>query len=70
VADPSPSVAPDILITIDEERVLTLRWRRLATRVSPRTAAGRVVLQVSNADKFVVERLLCVLRLPNRKGCR
>jgi hypothetical protein len=29
-----------------------------------------VVLQVSNADKFVVERLLCVLRLPNRKGCR
>ena len=29
-----------------------------------------VVLQVSNADKFVAERLTCVLRLPNRKGCR
>jgi transposase-like protein len=28
------------------------------------------VLQVSNADKFVAERLVCVLRLPNRKGCR
>ena len=27
-------------------------------------------LQVSNADKFVAERLSCVLRLPNRKGCR
>ena len=32
--------------------------------------AQRVVLQVSNADKFVAERLSCVLRLPNRKGCR
>ncbi|MGA9645425.1 MAG: hypothetical protein WBQ76_05835 [Candidatus Korobacteraceae bacterium] len=30
----------------------------------------QVVLQVSNADKFVAERLSCVLRLPNRKGCR
>ncbi|MGD1082718.1 MAG: hypothetical protein ABR881_30765 [Candidatus Sulfotelmatobacter sp.] len=30
----------------------------------------KVVLQVSNADKFVAERLSCVLRLPNRKGCR
>jgi len=29
-----------------------------------------VVLQVSNADKFVAERLSCVLRLPRRKGCR
>jgi hypothetical protein len=29
-----------------------------------------VVLQVSNADKFVPERLSCVLRLPSRKGCR
>ena len=29
-----------------------------------------VVLQLSNADKFVAERLSCVLRLPNRKGCR
>ena len=32
--------------------------------------APLVVLQVSNADKFVAERLSCVLRLPNRKGCR
>ena len=29
-----------------------------------------VVLQVSNTDKFVAERLSYVLRLPNRKGCR
>jgi hypothetical protein len=29
-----------------------------------------VVLQVSNADKFVAERLSCVLRLPNRRDCR
>ena len=29
-----------------------------------------VVLQVSSADKFVAERLSCVLRLPNRKDCR
>jgi hypothetical protein len=31
---------------------------------------GPVVLQVSNGDKFVAERLSCVLRLPSRKGCR
>ncbi len=30
------------LITIDEEPVLTLHWRRLATRESPRTAAGPI----------------------------
>jgi RNA-directed DNA polymerase len=30
----------------------------------------RVVLQLSNADKFAAERLSCVLRLPNRIGCR
>src|SRR5664280_2900657 len=35
-----------------------------------RAGLGTVVLQVSNADKFVAERLSCVLRLPNRKGCR
>ena len=30
-----------------------------------------VVLQVSNADKFVAERLSCILGLPsNRRGCR
>src|SRR5664280_3730513 len=34
------------------------------------TSSSSVVLQVSNADKFVAERLSCVLRLPNRKGCR
>jgi hydrogenase maturation factor len=34
------------------------------------TCLDLVVLQVSNADKFVAERLWCVLRLPNRKGCR
>src|ERR1039458_5839109 len=33
----------------------------LGAAVSP-----RVVLQVSNADKFVVERLSCVLRVYNR----
>ena len=32
-----------------------------------RNTHQRVVLQVSNADKFVAERLSCVLRLPNRK---
>ena len=31
---------------------------------------GVVVLQVSNGDKFVAERLSWVLRLPSRKGCR
>jgi hypothetical protein len=35
-----------------------------------RLGLGLVVLQVSNADKCVPERLSCVLRLPNRKGCR
>jgi hypothetical protein len=35
----------------------------------PRTRSG-VVLQVSKADKFVAERLSCVLRLPRRKGCQ
>jgi len=30
----------------------------------------RVVLQVSKANKFVADRLSCVLRLPRRKGCR
>src|SRR5277367_1094009 len=29
-----------------------------------------VVLQVSNADKFVAKLLSCVLRRPSRKGCR
>jgi hypothetical protein len=33
-------------------------------------AAKTVVLQLSNADKFAAERLSCVLRLPNRIGCR
>jgi hypothetical protein len=40
----------------------------------PETAAQwighMVVLQVSNAGKFVGERLWCVLKLPNRKDYR
>ena len=42
VADAAPRLAPDILITIDDERVVILGWRRLATRESPRTAAGPI----------------------------
>ena len=42
VADAAPRLAPDILITIDDGPVLTLHWRRLATRESPRTAAGPI----------------------------
>jgi hypothetical protein len=46
--------------------------------IASRATAGRfiervlvkVVLQVSNADRFVAERLACVLRLPTRRGCR
>src|ERR1039458_3803946 len=41
-----------------------------ANRCPDGAVVGGVVLQVSNADKFVAERLSCVLRLPNRKGCR
>jgi hypothetical protein len=42
-----------------------------ARQVVEITASGwRVVLQVSNADKFVVECLACVLRLASQKGCR
>src|ERR1019366_9663407 len=41
VADAAPRLAHDI-ITIDDERVLMLHWRRLATRESPRTAAGPI----------------------------
>ena len=45
---------------------------KLGIQVSETTAVAkyRVVLQVSNADKFVAERLSCVLRLPTQKGCR
>ncbi len=32
----------DILITIDDELLLMRRWQRLATRESPRTAAGPI----------------------------
>jgi hypothetical protein len=38
--------------------------------IMSRVLHKEVVLQVSNADKFVAECLSCVLRLPNRKGCR
>src|SRR5664279_3268581 len=44
--------------------------RRRDCENSPREVWAMVVLQVSNADKFVAERLSCVLRLPTRKGCR
>src|ERR1022692_2583639 len=39
-ADAAPRLANDIIITMDDERLVILRWRRLATRESPRTAAG------------------------------
>src|ERR1022692_1233718 len=42
VTHAAPRLAPDILITVEEERVLILRWRRPATRESPRTAAGPI----------------------------
>ena len=38
----SARLAHDILITIDDECGLRLRWRRPATRESPRTAAGSI----------------------------
>ena len=40
VADAAPGLAHDIII--NEECELILRWRRLATRESPRTAAGPI----------------------------
>src|ERR1039458_8876825 len=42
VTHAAPRLAPDILITVEEERLLILRWRRPATRESPRTAAGPI----------------------------
>src|ERR1019366_9928488 len=41
VAAAAPGLADDIPI-IGDERLLILRWRRLATRESPRTAAGPI----------------------------
>ncbi len=41
VADAAPGLGHDILI-IDDEPALILRGRRLAIRVSPRTAAGPI----------------------------
>jgi hypothetical protein len=40
VADATPGLAHDIII--NEECELILRWRRLATPESPRTAAGPI----------------------------
>src|ERR1017187_4841928 len=40
VADAAPGLLLTSFITIDEESVLTLHWRRPATRESPRIAAG------------------------------
>jgi ribosomal protein L35AE/L33A len=48
-------------------------WNSEAGHVSGtivRVHTKEVVLQVSNADKFVAKRLSCVLRLSNRKDCR
>jgi hypothetical protein len=45
-----------------------VEYYRRAAELANTNAA--VVLQVSNGDKFVAERLSCVLRLPSRKGCR
>ena len=56
-----------------EERSIFVSKRRYDSRYKFGTTEREkksVVLQVSNADKFVAERLLYVLRLPNRKGCR
>jgi len=39
-AEAAPRLAPDIFIPIDAEPGLIFRWRRLATRESPRTDAG------------------------------
>jgi site-specific recombinase XerD len=62
---------------IRQYQAYLFRERKLSPgTIEGRTAALRflfiktVVLQVSNADKFVAERLWCILKLPNRKGCR
>ncbi len=56
---------PDVL---DSESL----WRTPVShsRVMATTPTKTVVLQVSNAERFVAERLSCILRLSNRIGCR
>ncbi len=44
--------------------------KRLAKYLAQQCFRNTVVLQVSKADKFVAERLSCVIRLPRQKGCR
>ena|ERR1019366_2081347 len=48
----------------------TIDYIAVARSPGRQVPSPTVVLQVSNADKFVAERLSCVFRLPNRKGCR
>jgi hypothetical protein len=49
-------------------RLTLIRGRRDRSSALACRPLDRVVLQVSNADKFVAERLSCVLRLPSRKA--
>jgi hypothetical protein len=51
-------------------RSKTTPCKALLSKKGPPASKLGVVLQVSNADKFVAERLQYVLKLPNRKGCR
>jgi hypothetical protein len=67
----------DVRVTFEEGTWAAWLYDLLKPHVSevvvcnPRkNALLKVVLQVSNADKFVAERLSCILRLPSRKGCR
>jgi NADPH:quinone reductase-like Zn-dependent oxidoreductase len=50
--------------------ITALQGLRDQGQIQPGQKVLMVVLQVSNGDKFVAERLSCVLRLPSRKGCR
>ena len=65
----------DAVTCVTEVRAVRMRskttpCKALLSKKGPPASKLGVVLQVSNADKFVAERLQYVLRLPNRKGCR
>ena len=62
---------PVVQLSIDETQPASFHFE-VGQKLASLREEGvlMVVLQVSNADKFVAERLSCVLRLPNRKGCR
>jgi putative ribosome biogenesis GTPase RsgA len=60
----------EALKTVLENRVVIITGGPGVGKTTLVNSILTVVLQVSNADKFVAERLSCVLRLPNRKGCR